>query len=103
MKNKTLKQFVFSEMKKKDYVLDQEVHIFLDKEDVNYYTVEQYKKDYKRLEWAKEYFKDIKNPMLQKTYRKYLIRDNSWEAGQYKIIPKIYYDYLIKKLCNKQK
>lgn len=86
----TLKQFIFKQMEKNGYVLDVEVARFTKKE-FSFNTVEEYKREYKSLEWAKEQYKDLKNPELKHSGRRYLIRDKNWEDNLYQVIPKSYY------------
>jgi hypothetical protein len=97
---KTLKQFIFNKLEKGEYILDQDVARFLGKEkEVNYYTVEKYKKEYYRFKNAKERFEDFENKgiELSKVNRKYLIRNNEMPEHQWFQIPKSYYEYLKEK------
>lgn len=93
MKKKTLKKFIFEEMEKKGYVLDQEVYKFLGREP-DYYTVSVYKTEFENLRRYTEHFKDLPNKVISKGNRKYLLRNSMSEGlGWYKI-PKVYYKYL---------
>jgi len=92
---KTLKQFVFQKMKEQGYILDQEAAKFLGKDkELNFCTVEEYKRQYLSFENAKERFKDIKNPIVEKHRRGYYIRNNEMEEHAWYKIPKSYYEYL---------
>lgn len=103
---KSLKQFIFEEMKRKGYVLDKELAKFQGKEP-NFYQASVYAGEYRKLEHAKEHFKvfeDDPNTILHHVGRKYLIRDSSKAEGTgWWTIPKIYFDYLkekgIKTIC----
>ena len=88
---KSLKQFIFEEMKNKGYVLDKELASFCGKEP-NFYTASVYAKEWRNLESAKGYFDGkIKNDTsISKFGRRYVIKIDK----DYRGIPKIYFEYL---------
>ena len=95
---KTLKQFIFNEMDKKGYVLDQELADFCGKEP-NFYTAEQYKQEWQRLQWCltSHNFHEDDTTEIHKGYRCYLVRNKEIkdiDENRWLKIPKIYFDYL---------
>jgi len=103
---KTLKQFIFKKLDAGEYILDKDVANFLGKEP-NFYTAEEYKREWHSLNSYKERFEDFikdKTAFISKyknSYKyaktKYFLsnadmdKDNqSWK------ITKAYYEYLIK-------
>ena len=96
---KSLKQFIFKEMKIKGYVLDQEVFNFLGKEP-NFSTVELYKDEYRRFEFLKKRFEEfVKDPTaeIEKCGRWHSLTSAEMKKEHriYKI-PKTYFEYLKK-------
>lgn len=104
---KTLKQFIYKEMEKGNYITDLQLAKFCGHEP-NYYQAELYKQEYKRLQSAKDFFKEYeehKDTTLHKyknSYKwaktRYYLENKTLlgENRSYKI-PKIYYEYLTKK------
>jgi hypothetical protein len=100
---KSLKQFIFDKLEHQNYILDNEVYKFLNKEP-NWYSVQQYKNDYFRLKSAQQYFREFEvnqNTIIKHSGNKYLIRDKMWENMKWIVIPKIYFDYLKTKYASR--
>lgn len=94
----TLKQFVFNEMDKKGYILDQELAKFC-KGEPNFYTAEQYKEDWKRLNncLSVHNFHQDNTTEIHKGYKCYLVRNKEIkeiDENRWLKIPKIYFNYL---------
>jgi len=94
-----LKEFIFTKKIKGERITDQDVYVFLGKEP-NYYTVEQYKREWEKLVNAKQDFKmfeNNKNTIIYHSYRKYLLKNRMSESLAWHQIPKIYFEYLKEK------
>ena len=95
----TLKQFIFTKKIKGEPITDQIIYKFLGKEP-NFYTVEQYKREWEKLVSAKQDFKKFesdKSSIIYHSGRKYLLRNRMSESLAWHQIPKIYFEYLREK------
>jgi len=95
---KSLKKFIYEKLEKGEYISDQDVFNFMGSNDFSFYTAEQYKDEFRRLEFLKEKFKDfIKDPTVRicKNYRCHILDNHEMrEKSMVYKIPKTYFDYL---------
>jgi hypothetical protein len=61
MKKQSLKQFIFRKLGTGKYVLDKDIVKFGKGENIPFYQAEVYKREYRSLEYQKNYFKEYEN------------------------------------------
>lgn len=105
-----LKQFIFEKMAKGEYITDQSVGVFLrqnnwnEEKDIPFSAVENYKREYKMLEFQKSKFDDCEDKTIHKykhSYKhaktKYFLEYKGIGENRHQPITKAYFNYLKEK------